>query len=115
MKITKFLFYFLFFLTNTLSFGQEKTNSNIIKKDIETVKGKDIFDFPTNNVKSFMTEVAIKKQNKKNVVYYNGRFFSSDTLSKIKNINDYSFEIIKIPDSITKDIEAIIYLKKDNK
>jgi hypothetical protein len=52
-----------------------------------------------------MTEVAIKKflQIRINVVYYNGRFFSSYwiQLSKIKNMfNDYTFEIIKNPDSI---------------
>ncbi len=112
MNLNKLLFVFL--LNSISSFSQEKTNPNIIKKDIEIVKGKDIFDFPTD-IKSFISEVAIKKQNKKNVVYCNGRFFSSDTLSKIENINDYSFEIIKIPDSITKDIETIIYLKKDVK
>lgn len=110
MTINKPLLFFLFLFFN-ISFGQVKTNPNIIKKDIQTLKGKDIYDFPTNDAKSFTTEVAIKKQNKKNVVYYRGRFFSSDTLTKIKNPNDYTFEIIKIPNSVTKDIEAIIYLK----
>ena len=101
----------LLLLAKISCFGQVKTNSSIIKKDVEVVNGIDIYDIPTN-MKSFSTAFAIKKQNKKNLVYYNGRFFSSDTLTKIKNPNDYTFEIIKIPDSITKDIETIIYLKE---
>ncbi|PWA06501.1 hypothetical protein [Flavobacterium psychrotolerans] len=110
MTPNKLLLFFLFLFVN-ISFGQEKTNSNIIKKDIEIIKGNDIYDVPVN-MSSFSTALAIKKYNNKNLVYYYGKFFSSDTLNIIKNINDYELEIIKIPDNFTKDIQSIIYLKK---
>ena len=87
---------------------QEKNSSKIIKKEIDY--GSLIYSTISNEqIKSIL---ASEKYNATIYVYYNGKFFSSDTLAKIKNIKDYKFEIIKIPDSISKDIQTIIYLKE---
>lgn len=105
---SKKLSIFLLFLFANISFGQQKRNPNIINKDIEL--GPSIESNITDQ--QIKSALASKNYNAKIFVYYNGKFFSDDTLSKIKNINDYTVEIIKIPDSITKDIQGIIYLKK---
>lgn len=107
---SKKLFVFLLFLFANISFGQQKRNPKIINKDIKINSASDIIDIPSNA--SFTSELAIKNYNKKTLVYCNGKFFSLDTLRKINPKDIASLEVIKIPDSITKDIKAIIYLKK---
>ena len=102
-------FYLIFFLVfSNLMYCQEKNNSKIIKKEIQN----DLLIYSNISNEQIKSALASKKYNSKIYVYYNGKFFLSDTLKKIKDINDYKFEIIKIPDSISKDINTIIYLKK---
>ncbi|AOW09276.1 hypothetical protein [Flavobacterium gilvum] len=100
---------FLFLLIINLSYSQEKETSKIIKKDIKTNSGKDIIDLNDSSVQSAL---ATKNYGKKNFVYYNGKFFPADTINKIENLKSFTIEIIKIPNTITKDIQTIIYLKK---
>jgi hypothetical protein len=107
MRLQNFYFLFIFICSN-LIYCQEKNNSQIIKKEIDY--GMPIYSTMANEqIKSIS---ASKNYNSKIYVYYSGKFFLSDTLEKIKNIKDYKFEIIKIPDSISKNIHTIIYLKK---
>lgn len=99
---------FLLFLFANISFAQQKKNPNIIQKDIEY--GPNIESNITNE--QIKSALASEKYNDTFLVYYEGKFFSADTLNKIKNHEDFTLEIIKIPDNITKDIQAIMYLKK---
>ncbi len=99
----------MFYLLSNVLYSQETRNSIIINKDIKTNNGIDIYDnFDYKNPHPGLTP----NNNSKILVYINKKFYSSDTLSKIKNKEEYYSEIIKVPDSITKDIKAIIYFRK---
>lgn len=110
MKITTTL---LFLLLSIFSYSQN-SKPEIIKKDIPISNEIDIIDYHNANQKTI--PIFNNTYNSRIKVYFNNRFYSSDTLQKIKNLDQYKIEIIKIPKNITEDITDIIYVrKKDEK
>ena len=103
------IYFLIIFILSSLIYCQEKNNSKIITKEVDN----NLLIFSTVTNEQIKSALASKHYNSKIFVYYNGKFFLSDTLEKIKNINDYKFEFIKIPNSISKDINTIIYLKNN--
>ncbi|MFZ4671793.1 MAG: hypothetical protein ACOYLT_07245 [Flavobacterium sp.] len=100
--------YLLVFFKSSLSFAQVKADNFIKKEEIKssfTVEGN-----PTDNqVRSILNN---KSDQSKVYVFFENKFHTIDTLKKIKNVNDYNMEIIKFPDSISKDIKSLLVLKK---
>ncbi len=82
-------------------------NSKTLNNEIK--KGVDIYSTISNDEISKI--IAYGKLKEKSYVFFENKFYPVDTLKQIKNINDYSMEIIKIPVNISKDLSTIIVLK----
>ena len=105
---------FMLFLLSGAMYSQQNANPNIIKKEIKVRQGSDIFDYPTSDANRFNRKLSPKNTGDP-VYYYNNKFYSKDILKKISPDSIYRFEIIKIPDSISKDLRSIIYVTAKNK
>lgn len=107
MKTTFLLLIFFFFSLEIYS--QENKKPTFVKKPIKTDSE---INASNNSNETIQNILSYKNANKKKYVSINNKFFSMDTLSKIKNLEDYEIDVINIPENITKDIVSIIILKK---
>lgn len=103
-------FYFIFFIS-FFSFSQEIDKTIDVKKSINSKNS--IYSNLTNE--QILSIINRRNYLSKVYVFYENKFYSVDTLKQIKNIYNYKMDIIEIPDTITKDIEKIVILKKSVK
>lgn len=107
---TRKRYLFILFLLSGVIYSQQNTNPNIINKDIKVNNAIDIIDYySTNNTNRFNRKLSPKMA--KIPVYYKRNFYSQDILKKIDPDSISSIDIIKIPDSLSKDLRAIIYVR----
>ena len=104
---------FLFCLLSGAIYSQTTANPNIIKKDIPIRQGSNLIDYP--NIANRFDRKVPPKTTGDPVYYYNNKFYSKDILKKISPDSIYRFEMIKIPDSISKDLRSIIYVRATGK
>ena len=103
---------FFILMTLLLSKGiysQEKNDWKIVKKPIKPDSVIIGSNASNNDIKNIL---KYKNYNSKIFVSIGNKFYSSDTLSKMKNLDDYEMDVITIPEKITKDIRSILVLKK---
>ena len=102
---------FILFLLSGAIYSQQNANPNIIKKEIKIRQGSDIIDYPNSDTNRFNRKLSPKITGEP-VYYYNNKFYSKDIMKKINPDSISSVEIIKIPDSLSKDLRSIIYIRK---
>ena len=96
-------------LLSNFIYSQEKNDWEIVKKPIKNDSIIIGSNASNNDIKNILKN---KNYNSKIFVSIDNKFYSSDTLSKIKNLDDYEMDVINIPEKITKDIRSILVLKK---
>lgn len=88
--------------------SQKKDNSNVVSKAINNKNAI----YGTISNEQIVSAIKTKAYVSRIYVFYENKFYAVDTLKQIKNLSEYQMDIIKFPDTITKDVEAVIMLKK---